>query len=119
MKTALALTITMLAGAAALAGAQERLAEQLKKGIVQEEASKDVGKAIETKKTEHVSVVLTDSGDNDLVLLDTVAEAKERKAHDAPARRSVTTTLTASKAIRRTFRPASSCAGWSLTAVRT
>jgi tetratricopeptide (TPR) repeat protein len=45
MKTVL--TITMLLGAAALAGAQDRLADQLRKGIVQEEANQNVEKAIQ------------------------------------------------------------------------
>jgi len=41
-----ALTVTLLACSAALAVAQERPTEQLRKGIVQEEASQDLAKAI-------------------------------------------------------------------------
>ena len=41
------LTVAMILGAAALAGAQDRLADQLRKGIVQEEASQNVEKAIQ------------------------------------------------------------------------
>jgi tetratricopeptide (TPR) repeat protein len=44
------LTVAMLVGAAALAGAQDRLADQLKKGIVQEEASQNPEKAIQAYK---------------------------------------------------------------------
>ncbi len=41
------LTVAMIVGAAALAGAQDRLADQLKKGIVQEETSQNPEKAIQ------------------------------------------------------------------------
>jgi tetratricopeptide (TPR) repeat protein len=41
-------TVAMLLGAATLAGAQDRLADQLKDGIVREEANQDTEKAIET-----------------------------------------------------------------------
>jgi tetratricopeptide (TPR) repeat protein len=44
------LTVAMIVGAAALAGAQDRLADQLKKGIVQEEASQNPEKAIQAYK---------------------------------------------------------------------
>jgi len=44
------LTVAMLVGAAALAGAQERMADQLKKGIVQEEANQNAEKAIQSYK---------------------------------------------------------------------
>ncbi len=40
-------TVAMIVGAAALAGAQDRLADQLKKGIVQEETSQNPEKAIQ------------------------------------------------------------------------
>jgi tetratricopeptide (TPR) repeat protein len=45
-----ALTIAMIVCAAALAGAQERMADQLKKGIVQEEANQNAEKAIQAYK---------------------------------------------------------------------
>ncbi|MCX6537419.1 MAG: tetratricopeptide repeat protein [Acidobacteria bacterium] len=45
MKTLL--TVAMLVGASALAGAQERLSDQLRKGIVQEEVNQNLPKAIE------------------------------------------------------------------------
>jgi tetratricopeptide (TPR) repeat protein len=45
MKTLL--TVAMLVGASALAGAQERLSDQLRKGIVQEEVNQNLTKAIE------------------------------------------------------------------------
>jgi tetratricopeptide (TPR) repeat protein len=44
------LTVAMIVGAAALAGAQDRMADQLKKGIVQEEASQNPEKAIQAYK---------------------------------------------------------------------
>jgi tetratricopeptide (TPR) repeat protein len=44
------LTVVMLVGAAALAGAQDRLADQLKKGIVQEETSQNPEKAMQAYK---------------------------------------------------------------------
>jgi tetratricopeptide (TPR) repeat protein len=46
MKTTLALVILMLS--ASLAGAQDKMAEQLRKGIVEEEANQDLNKAIQT-----------------------------------------------------------------------
>jgi hypothetical protein len=48
MKTLL--TVAMLVGAAALAGAQDRLADQLRKGIVQEETSQNPEKAMQAYK---------------------------------------------------------------------
>ncbi len=44
------MTVAMIVGAAALAGAQERLADQLKKGIVQEEAGQNPEKAMQAYK---------------------------------------------------------------------
>jgi tetratricopeptide (TPR) repeat protein len=44
------LTVAILVGAAAVAGAQDRLADQLKKGIVQEESSQSPEKAIQAYK---------------------------------------------------------------------
>jgi tetratricopeptide (TPR) repeat protein len=46
MKTTLALAILMLS--ASLAGAQDKMAEQLRKGIVEEEANQNLDKAIQT-----------------------------------------------------------------------
>jgi tetratricopeptide (TPR) repeat protein len=48
MRTVLA--VVMLVGAAALAGAQDRLADQLKKGIVQEETNQNPDKAVQAYK---------------------------------------------------------------------
>jgi tetratricopeptide (TPR) repeat protein len=48
MRTLLA--VVMIVGAAAAAGAQDRLADQLKKGIVQEEASQNPDKAMQAYK---------------------------------------------------------------------
>ena len=45
MKTLL--TVAILLGAATFAGAQDRLADQLRKGIVQEEVNQNLTKAIE------------------------------------------------------------------------